>query len=132
MSAAYHQLATVQIPRGMLWVDEFNWVPVEKTAEYSTTGALLLDVGTKLAGQPITLQAVENQGWFRRGPLQELLALASDAEGVYTFTHADGRAYLVTFAPDDPVSAVPIGRPELPGSDNPYIVTVRLIVLQTL
>lgn len=130
MSTAYHLLATVQIPRGMLWTDEFSWVPVEKSAEYSTTGALLMDVGTKLAGRPITLQAVENQGWFRRGPLQELMALASDPEGVYPFTHADGRTFLVTFAPDDPVSAVPIGRPELPGLDNPYIATVRLIEIE--
>lgn len=127
MSAAYHTLGAVQIPRGMLWVDEFDWTPVEKAMEYSITGALLVDVGTRQAGRPITLQAVENQGWFRLLNLKALHALASVADATYTFTHADGRVFTVMFAPDTPIQAVPIGRPELPSDNNPYVVTVRLI-----
>ncbi len=127
MSAAYHLLDTLQIPRGMLWIDEFDWVPVEKAMEYSITGALLVDAGTRQAGRPITLQAVDSQGWFRRLNLTALHALASVADATYTFTHADGRVFTVIFAPDTPIQATPIGRPELPSDNNPYVATVRLI-----
>jgi len=57
MAAKYHTLGAIQIPRGMVWVDEFDWNPVEKSIEYSITGALLIDSGVRLAGRTITLQA---------------------------------------------------------------------------
>ncbi len=132
MSTTHHTLGLVQIPRGMVWVDEFAWSPVEKTTEYSTTGALLVDVGERLAGRPITLQATDEHGWLARTVLQDVRALAADPEGVYVFTHADGREFTVMFAPDDPVTAVPIAstRPELPTDDYPYVATVRLIEIE--
>lgn len=129
MSTAFHTLALVQIPRQLVWVDEFSWTPVEKVIGYGTEGALLIDVGTKLAGRPITLQGVDRHGWLRKNVLEEVRALAADGEAVYTLTHADGRTFQVTFAPDDPVTAIPVAgtRPELPGDDYPYVATVRLI-----
>lgn len=132
MSSKFHTLGLVQIPRQMVWVDEFNWSEVEKTIGYSTGGALLIDVGTKLAGRPITLQGVDRHGWLRRSVLEEVRALAADGEAVYTFTHADGRTFTVTFAAEDPVTAVPTTgtRPELPGADYPYVATVRLIEIE--
>ncbi|MDP4074200.1 hypothetical protein [Acidovorax sp. A1169] len=132
MSTTHHTLGLVQIRRQMVWVDEFAWSPVEKTTEYSTTGALLVDVGERLAGRPITLQATDQHGWLARSAVEELRALAADPEGVYVFTHADGREFTVMFAPDDPVSAIPIQntRPELPGDDYPYVTTVRLIEIE--
>lgn len=127
MSDKYHTLDTLRIPRGMVWIDEHDWVPVEKAMEYSLTGALLVDVGVRLAGRPITLQAIESSGWIRRDVLQQVLDLASIPDATYTLVHADGRTFEVMFAPGDPIQAVPIGRPELPGDNNPYIATVRLI-----
>lgn len=133
MSDTHHTLGLVQIRRQMVWVDEFAWTPVEKSTEYSTTGALLVDTGERLAGRPITLQATDQHGWLARSVVEELRALAADPEGVYVFTHADGRVFTVIFAPgDDAVSATPIQntRPELPGDDYPYVTTVRLIVFE--
>lgn len=128
MSAApkFHTLDTVQIPRSMVWVDEHDWTPVEKSIDYSITGALLVDVGVKQAGRPITLQAENDSGWIRRDVLHALHALAAVPGGQYEFTHADGRSFAVEFA-SSPITAVPLGRPELPADSNPYIATVRLI-----
>ena len=56
MPTTHHTLATIQIPRGLVWVDEHDWTPVESATEYSITGALLVDAGTRLAGRPITLE----------------------------------------------------------------------------
>ena len=44
MSATHHTLGQLAIPRGMVWVDDNDWVPVVKEMEYSTTGALLVEV----------------------------------------------------------------------------------------
>ena len=129
MSSAMHTLGTIALPRGMVWADEHDWLPVEKTTEYSTTGALLVDAGVRQAGRPITLQADESAGWrgMTRATLAALRALASAPDGQHALTLADGRQFTVIFAPGDAITAQPIGRPELPAATHPYIATVRLM-----
>ena len=128
MPSTHHTLASLQLPRGMVWVDEFSWHPVEKSIEYSLTGALLIDAGTRQAGRTITLQGDGDAGWIRRSVLLALRALAEDADASHTLELADGRTFTVQFAPgDNPIEATPIARPELPADTHPYVATVRLI-----
>lgn len=128
-----HTLDVIAIPRGMVWTDEFTWSAVEKSMERSLTGAALIDVGVKVAGRPITLEAQSDAGWMPRSAVLELIALSEDdPDAVLTFTHADGRSFDVQFAPvDAPVTAAPIpgARPELPPETFPYVATVRLITV---
>lgn len=126
----FHALGALQIPRGMVWSDEFGWNPVEKSLEYSLTGAALIDAGVRLAGQPITLQGEADAGWIKRGGLVALQALnAGDPVGEHTLVLADGRSFTVQFAPGLAVEGKPLARPELPAEDYPYIATVRLITV---
>lgn len=129
MTTTYHLLATVHIPRGMVWTDEHDWQPVEAATEYTLTGALIYDAAVRQAGRPITLQAEESAGWMRRDTLQSVRALAADPGQVYALTLADGRSFDVCFAPSSPLEARPISRPEVPQADHPYIVTLRLIAV---
>ena len=123
----HHTLGTTIIPRGMVWVDEFDWVPVERAMTYSLTGALLVDVAPCLAGRPITLAGEVDAGWLGRGVVAQLYALASATDATYTLTLADGRTFSVRFADGNPIEAEPITRAELPQADLPYVVTLRLI-----
>lgn len=127
MTAANHTLAGIAVPRGMLWADEFDWVPVDRSTTYSVTGALIVDVAARLAGRPITLAGEVDAGWVQLGVLRQLHALASLPDATHTLELADGRTYTVMFAPDTPIEAKPIGRPELPSAANPYYATLRLI-----
>lgn len=126
----FHALGALQIPRGMVWSDEFGWNPVEKSLEYSLTGAALIDAGVRLAGRPITLQGEADAGWIKRGGLVALQALnAADPVGEHVLVLADGRSFTVQFAPGLAVEGKPLARPELPAEDYPYIATVRLITV---
>lgn len=127
MSTTHHTLGLVQIPRGMVWADEFNWSEVERAAEYSITGALLIDAAVRQAGRPITLEGSDSAGWITRATLLQLQALAQDPDATHALTLADGRAFAVKFAPGTPITATPVARPELPPSHHPYVATVRLI-----
>lgn len=129
-TSKFHTLAGLQIPRGMVWSDEFGWSRVEKSLEYSLTGAALIDAGVRLAGRPITLQGEVDAGWIRRGALTALQAMAeTDAIGTHPLVLADGRTFNVQFAPGLAVEGKPLARPELPVEDYPYIATVRLITV---
>ena len=124
----FHTLAGLPIPRGMVWSDEFGWSRIEKSLEYSLTGAALIDVGIRQAGRPITLQGEVEAGWIKRGALVALRELAeTEPEGEYLLALADGRTFNVQFAPGLAVEAKPIARPEIPAEDYPYVATLRLI-----
>jgi hypothetical protein len=126
----FHSLAGLQIPRGMVWTDEFGWSRVEKSLEYSLTGAALIDAGVRLAGRPISLQGEVDAGWIKRGALTALQALAeTDPTAEHTLVLADGRTFTVQFAPGLPVEGKPVARPELPVEHYPYAATVRLITV---
>ena len=126
---AGHFLAGIELPRGMLWTDEFDWSAVQKSVERSITGVQVIDAAAKLAGRPITLEATENHGWIRRATLLAVQALADDPAGQYLLKLADGREFTVQFAPDEPITARPISRPELPASTHPYVATLRLLTV---
>lgn len=126
---AGHFLNGIELPRGMLWVDEFNWSAVQKTVDRSITGTQIIDAAACIEGRPITLQAVEDQGWIRRATLQAVQALVDVPDGQYPLRLADGREFTVQFAADDPIAAAPISRPELPAATHPYVATLRLITV---
>jgi hypothetical protein len=126
----FHSLAGLQVPRGMVWFDEFGWSRVEKSLEYSVTGAALIDAGVRLAGRPISLQGEVDAGWIKRGTLTALQALAeTDPTAEHALVLADGRTFTVQFAPGVAVEGKPLARPELPVEDYPYVATVRLITV---
>ena len=122
-----HTLATLSLPRSLVWVDEFQWTAPLRAQEYSITGALIVDVATRQAGRPITLQGVADHGWMARNALQDLWALANTSTAPMALALADGRTFNVYFADGNPIEAEPITRAELPQADLPYIVTLRLI-----
>lgn len=67
---------TLALSDRLAWVDEFGWSPVEQSTEYSTRGALLVDLATKLAGRPITLEGKETATWISRSTCVALEAWA--------------------------------------------------------
>jgi hypothetical protein len=113
----------------MVWEDEFGWDKVQRSAAYSVTGTLILDVGVKKAGRPITLTGQVDAGWIQRQSLRALYELAeAQPAAAHILRLADGREFTTTFAPDGaPIIATPIGRPELPPDAWPYFITLRLI-----
>lgn len=81
-----HDATTLTLPDRLVWSDEFSWSPVEQATEWSTTGALLVDVGTKLGGRPITLEGVESEAWISRELAASLRAWAQVPGRVMTLT----------------------------------------------
>lgn len=126
---ANHVLGNLQLPSGMIWIDEFDWSQVSRSSERSITGALIVDEAGLVAGRPITLEGESSQGWIRRATLLALMNMVNIPGQEYDLILADGRDFKVKFSGDQPVTAKPIGRPELPQLANPYVATLRLITV---
>ena len=123
-------LAGIVLPPYLEWEDEFSWSPVDQQTEYSITGALMLDISTKLAGRPITLVGTEHLGWITRELLLDLQALA-DTPDVRELNY-HGRIFATRFRYDsgDPVTAKKI-IPRIPPRDtDPYRnLNIKLITV---
>ena len=127
MSSTHHTLGGIAVPRTLIWVDEFDWTAPLRAQEYSLTGALVVDVALRQAGRPITLSGEADHGWVRRSALQTLHQLVNTTTGPLSLTLADGRTFSVHFAAGEPITATPITRAELPPTNLPYYVTLRLV-----
>lgn len=68
---------TAHLGDRLLWTDEFTWSPVAQVTEPSTTGALLVHVGVRIAGRPITLDGGESKAWATRALCSTLQAWAA-------------------------------------------------------
>ncbi len=88
---------TADLGDRLQWSDEFDWSPVEQRTEYTTTGALLIEEGTKQAGRPITLQGTETAAWISRA-LCDTLAGWAALPGITLTLTLRGVARTVAFA----------------------------------
>ena len=68
---------TLGLPEDLFWIDEFSWARVAQETTRSTTGALLVDVAVKQAGQPITLEGTDTNAWITRALCSTLQAWAA-------------------------------------------------------
>ena len=122
---------TLALPADLLWSDEYDWHPVVQTKTYTTTGALVLDVGTRQAGRPITLQGADNAAWLSRAMCDTLRAWAALAAPAMTLL-LRGAVHVVAFDHEKtafearPVMQYAIGDE---AADDWYVATLRLIEL---
>ena len=89
-------LDTLTLPTDLIWIDEFDWTPVQQSQSRTITGALIIESGIKTKGQSITLAGDNESGMIARSDLKLLQAkLNSTATMVLTLN--DARTFNVIF-----------------------------------
>lgn len=119
----------VDLPEDLQWTDEFTWQQVEQTAEYSTTGALILDAFAKQAGRPITLEGSETYAWCLRGVLNTLRNWAAQPGQTFTLTLRGVNRTVVFNHESGALSANPILDYADPIDSDPYQIVIRFLEL---
>jgi hypothetical protein len=122
-----HTLGAISLPADVWWSDEFDWSALEQTAEYSITGALIVDQGVRLAGRQITLASADRGGWVPRSTVLALQAQRAAIGTSYTLTLADGRIYTVIHDAARQMQAAPVRPAYDMTDDTQYRVTIPLI-----
>ncbi|AMO56113.1 hypothetical protein GZ77_04700 [Endozoicomonas montiporae] len=90
-------LDEIELPDDLLWINEFNWNPVEQTTDRSLSGALLVQEQSLLHGRPIELSGNDESGWVPRSTVEALLLLAQTPNKIMTLTLPDERTFTVIF-----------------------------------
>lgn len=126
--------STLQLDPDLWWSDEHRWQTVSQSVERSLTGALVIDLGVRIGGRPITLEAATNDSaWMSRATLAQLQAWEADPDLVLTL-NLRGEAYSVIFRRHEgvPIEAEPVTfvADPLPGQFGDwYLTTLRLMVI---
>lgn len=108
-----------------LWADEFGWQGVAQQAEYSLTGALIVETSTMQAGRPITLTGADDRAWISYADLQRLQTWAATPGQQLTLTlRGVARAVVFDLRNGSPISAAPVLTVDNPpAADTPYILS---------
>ena len=77
---------TLDLTERLLWTDEYDWSPVAIAERWGTTGALMLHVGQRQAGRPITLDGVTSNACINRALCDQLRAWKVLPGAVFTLT----------------------------------------------
>lgn len=122
----------LELDPDLRWADEFTWFAVEQSVVRSLTGALLVDLGTRVGGRPITLApADDSSAWMPRATLAQLQAWEADPSLTMTLS-LRGVNRPVIFRRHDgaPIDARPVHfvADPLPGEIGDwYLVTLRFL-----
>lgn len=128
MSITLTYLATtLALPDDLRWTDEFTWSAVEQRQQYTVTGALIVEAGTKQAGRAITLAGGPDHGWITRATLETLREWAAlPAQTLALDVHGDARSVVFDQA-SGAIDAQQVFEVSDPVDADPYEVTLKFI-----
>lgn len=122
------QLDNLTLPDDLIWIDEFDWTPVEQTQTYSITGALIIESGTKQAGRVMTLKGDNDAGLITRATLKSLYSKLNNSSMVLILN--DNRAFNVVFNhKTKPIDAKQQIDYSTPDDADLYTLSLSLLIL---
>lgn len=121
---------TITLPDTLIWTDEYTWAPVEQTIERTVTGAVIVSVGSRTAGRPITLSGVDpDRAWIARSVLAQCRAWAAVAGQQLTLVWR-GQAYTVIWRHQDgAIEAAEVAPFDDAAAADPFRTTLRLMTV---
>ena len=122
-------LDTLTLPTDLIWLDEFDWTPVQQTQSYSITGALIIESGIKQAGREITLSGDNSSGFISRADLKTLETKLTKT-GLLVLTLNDARTFNVIFNhTKKPIEAKPWIDYSTPADADLYTLKINLLAV---
>lgn len=123
-------LASIPLPSGLVWTDEFEPHAVAQSTQRTLAGGLVVYHASLQAGRAITLQSEADAGWATLATVQALAALAAVPGATYALV-LRGITYQVIFAHHNPpaLQASSVFNLASPGADHPHLLTLRLITV---
>ncbi|WP_067521612.1 hypothetical protein [Endozoicomonas ascidiicola] len=125
------QLDDITLPDDLLWINEFDWNPVEQNLERSLTGALLVQEGELKQGRSMELSGGDSAGWVTRDTVVSLQTLAETPNKIMPLVLPDMRLFSVIFdrSSGSPMVANPVLEEAYPAVDSYYYLLLRLIIV---
>jgi hypothetical protein len=123
-----YSATTIDLPEDLYWVDENSWHPVEQNSKRTLTGALIVQVATRQAGRPITLQPEDDRSAaMSRATLDVLRTWAAVAGREMTLTLRGVSRTVIFRHEDTAIEATPFIHYSDVQSEDFYLATLRFL-----
>ncbi|WP_127476541.1 hypothetical protein [Sulfurivermis fontis] len=120
----------IQLPPGLVWVDEFAAGRVAQTARRTLDGSLVVFYGQFQAGLPITLESEIDAGWLTRAQVEAVAIRAASPGGIYTLQLRDQTMQVMFRHQDAPAfEARPLVPVANPRPTDYYLATIKLMTV---
>ncbi|OPH36301.1 hypothetical protein [Moraxella equi] len=124
---------TIELPYDLYPIDDLNWSAVVSKTDYTLTGALDVQQGTRKAGKPLTLQSQDDMGVITRQVVNELHEWANLIETTFIMEYeADGQTKKVSVMFDHsqtPIEATPLKEFNSPNLDDYFRVVLKFFTV---
>lgn len=77
---------TLILPKGIQWMNQYNWQPIRRVADISVTGKMILWEHELINGRKIILSSPKESGWWTEANVSTLTAIASMVGATFRFT----------------------------------------------
>lgn len=109
-----------------VWIDEWNWTAIEQGTTRTLGGRQVVEEGSKIGGQPLTLQLPQG---IQKTVLDQLVAERDIPNNQLILTLEDGRQFTVGFRHDDtPLEVKPMIDYTEHQADDWFNVTIKLFI----
>lgn len=118
----------IAIVYDFVWVDEFDFTPIQQSETRTLTGALVFESAVKQKGRPITIAEGDKPARAVKATVDDLYALLAQNK-VMTLVLPDTRTFQTRFKNNDgkPIEAKPHTCFEVMGDNDYYTLTLKLI-----
>lgn len=86
----------------LLWTNRFKYSPVAQATDRLLAGTLVVHNQSLQKGQPITLEANEETGWFTKLMIDQLVTWGAEPGKIMTLNYHDQESHQVMFNHEDP------------------------------
>lgn len=93
-------LGALTLPPGMLWTDRNKYSQVAQSVKRTLGGKPVVFAASYIAGRPVTLESLEDQGWLNKEQVDALQAMAASPLATFVLT-VGGESFDVIFRHDD-------------------------------
>lgn len=122
------KLDALDLPKDLIWADEFDWQPMTQTERYSMAGNFFIETATKQKGQSITLQGGKDYGLTTRATVKALQQKLTPNTLVLTLN--DNRIFDVVFDFNStPISAKPLHDYVVHQDSDLYTLTLKFLTV---
>lgn len=125
-------LGGVTLNDEMIWTDRFRFQFVAQSVRRTLGGNIVTFAQGLVKGQPITLEAIETQGWLTKQQVEDVIDLANVVGGVYSL-QIESDIFQVQFrhedAPAVDMRAVTAPRLNIADDEDQFIGQIKVLTI---
>jgi len=123
-------LGGIELNPGLVWAERYGYSPVIQEVQTTLDGYPVIYTRTRIAGMPITLVAMDDQGWLTKA-MADSLQISANAPGSVLSLVIGDEQFTVVFRHNEPpaVALRPLIPRAVPLPEDYFVGEIKLMTV---